>query len=55
MKKNMKVKQSSQEKDASTVDKSINQDDVWYMVKGVTNAARPTTLMCFSEGPIPVQ
>ena len=39
-KKNMQVIQSSPEKDASTVDKSINQDDAQHMVKGVTNVAR---------------
>ena len=51
----MQVTQSSLEKDASTVDKSINQDNTWHMVKGVTNVAKSTTLKQYAEGPRPFQ
>ena len=47
----MQVTQSSPEKDANTVDKSINQDYAWHMVKGVTNVVSSTTLKWYAEGP----
>ena len=40
----MQETQSSPEKGANTVDKSINQDDAQCMVKGVIIVARSTTL-----------
>ena len=47
----MQVTQSSSEKYASTVDKSINQDNTQHMIKGVIKAARLNTLKWYAEGP----
>ena len=51
----MKVTESSAEKNANTVDKSINQDDAWHMVKGVINVSRSTICKWCAEGPRAVQ
>ena len=53
--KSMQATQTLPEKDGNTVDKSINQDDSWYMAKGVTNEARSSTLKWYAEGPGPAQ
>ena len=40
--RNMQVTQSSPEKDASMIDKNINQDNAHHLVKGVTNSSSST-------------
>ena len=51
----MQVTQLLPKRDASTADKSINQDDAQCMVKDVTTVARSATLRQFAEGIGPVQ
>ena len=53
--KNIQTTLTSPEEDASTADKSTNQDDAQCMVKGVMDAARQTTLKWYAEGPRPAQ
>ena len=50
----MKLTQSLPEKDASPVDKSINQDDSQCIVKAAMDLERSTALKWYAEDPRPV-